>query len=159
MEDLPGADDLDAQLIVDRLRALLASTPVAYPRGWAPQASFDEVLLAADREAIHLHPSIHHLHHRWDMGAARSAVGSGRGPKAIVTRLLARIVNIALDRYLNEEQAFRAAVAQSIDALAYRIDEIAQSDERELLDLVRRDLLSLAQYVEHHVATPAPVTE
>ena len=151
MEDLPGDVRVDARVVVDHLRAVVGSTPGAYPRTWVPQATFDELLERADRDPIHLHASLHHLHRRWDMGHARSHQGTGWGPKAIGRRLLARIVNAALDRYFVEEQEFRAALAQSIDAIAYRVDEIASADERALLDVVRSDLLDLARYVDERI--------
>ena len=153
MEDLSGEVDLDVARIVERLREIVESSPVEYPRHWVPQGTFDELLLRASREAIHFHPSIHHLHHRWDMGPARQNAGSGRGPKALVMRIIARLMNSAFDRYFTEEQEFRAALAQSIDALAYRIDEVAGNDEREILDLVRNDLLSLSKYVDGRIDT------
>jgi len=87
------------------------------------------------------------------MGAARTHAGSGWGPKAVARRLLARIVNAALDRYFTEEQEFRAALAQSIDAIAYRVDEIASADLRALLEVVRRDLLELTRYVDDRIDT------
>ena len=148
MEDLPGEVDLDSRNLVEHLRAIIDASPVERPRSWLPQSTFDDLLLRYNREAIHLHPSIHHLHQHWDMGPARKNAGSGKSPKALISRVLSRLINSALDRYFTEEQEFRAAVAQSIDALAYRIDEVAGSDERELLDIVRQDLLSLARYVE-----------
>lgn len=151
MEDLPREVDLDAKLVVERLREIVESTPIEYPRHWVPKGTFDELLLRSNRESIHLHPSIHHLHHRWDMGPARRNSGSGRGPKAIFLRVVARIMNSAFDRYFTEEQEFRAALAQSIDAIAYRVDEIATSDEREILDLIRTDLLSLSKYIDGRV--------
>ena len=151
MEDLPGEVDIDARVIVERLREIVGESPVAYPRNWVPQGTFDELLLRYNREAIHFHPSIHHLHHRWDMGPARVNSGTGKGPRALVLRLVARIVNSALDKYFTEEQEFRAALAQSIDAIAYRIDEVAGSDERELLAIVRNDLLSLSKYVDSRI--------
>lgn len=151
MEDLPGEVDLDARVIVERLRDIVEASPVTYPRNWIPQGTFDELLLRYSREAIHFHPSIHHLHHRWDMGAARANNGTGKGPRAIFLRIVARIINSALDNYFTEEQEFRAALAQSIDAIAYRIDEVAGSDERELLDIIRNDLLSLSKYVDTRI--------
>lgn len=151
MEDLPGEVDLDAERIVERLREIIGSSPVAYPRNWVPQGTFDELLVRTEREAIHFHPSIHHLHHRWDMDGARHNAGSGKGPKALVLKFIARLMNSAFDRYFTEEQEFRAALAQSIDAIAYRIDEIAGNDEREILDLVRTDLLSLSKYVDERI--------
>lgn len=153
MEDLPGKVDLDAEGIVKRLRTILENSPVSYPRNWVPQGTFDDVLIRTDREAIHLHPSIHHLHHRWDMGPSRKNAGSGRSPKAIFLRLVARLMNSAFDRYFIEEQEFRAALAQSIDAIAYRVDEMAVADERAILELVRNDLLSLSKYVEERLDT------
>ncbi|MCU1494892.1 MAG: hypothetical protein JWO62_2656 [Acidimicrobiaceae bacterium] len=153
MEDLPGDVRVDARAVVEHLRALVDNAPGAYPRTWLPQATFDELLVRADRDPIHLHPSLHHLHRRWDMGHARSLAGSGWGPKAVSRRLLARIVNAALDRYFTEEQEFRAALAQSIDAIAYRVDEIASSDLRALLEIVRKDLLELTRYVDDRIDT------
>ena len=151
MEDLPGEVRVDARIIVEQLRAIVGDSPASYPRNWLPQGTFDELLKRSDREPIHFHPSIHHLHHRWDMGHARTQSSSGWGPKAITQRIIARIVNSALDRYFAEEQEFRAALAQSIDAIAYRIDEIVGADERALLDVVREDLLSLSRYVDERI--------
>jgi hypothetical protein len=159
MEDLPGQVDLDAKIIVERLREIIERSTVEYPRDWVPQASFDELLLRYNREAIHLHPSIHHLHQHWDMGQTRKNAGTGKGPKALVLRVLSRIINSVLDRYFTEEQEFRAAIAQSVDALAYRIDEVAGSDERELLDIVRNDLLSLSKYIDESIETRLKATE
>jgi|GEM_PF-684528 len=153
MEDLPGDVRVDTRVVVEHLRSVVGSAPGSYPRTWLPQATFDELLVRADREPIHLHPSLHHLHRRWDMGHARTHAGSGWGPKAIGRRILARIVNAALDRYFTEEQEFRAALAQSIDGIAYRVDEIASSDLRNLLDVVRNDLLDLSRYVDDRIDT------
>ncbi|HVC26390.1 MAG TPA: hypothetical protein VND23_11600 [Acidimicrobiales bacterium] len=153
MEDLPGDVRVDARAVVEHLRKLVNNAPRAYPGQWFPQATFDELLVRADREPIHLHPSLHHLHRRWDMGHARTQAGSGWGPKALGRRVLARFVNAALDRYFTEEQEFRAALAQSIDAIAYRVDEISSSDLRSVLELVRNDLLDLTRYVDDRIDT------
>jgi hypothetical protein len=153
MADVPRAIHVDARTIVERVRAEAAESDL--PRGWLPQGTFDDLLEESDRDPIHFHEAIHHLHHNWDRGPARTLANAGRGPKAVAQRLLARIVSIALDRYFAEEQEFRAAVAQAIDAVAYRVDEIAGADERALLDLVRRDLVDLARYVEDRTG-PGP---
>jgi hypothetical protein len=116
-----------------------------------PEASFDELVESYDRHPIHLHPAIHHLHHRWDMGHARRNDGSGKSPKALMRRLLARMISAALDRYFTEEQEYRAAIAQSVDAVAYRVDEIAAADERAIVEIMRRDLLDLARYVDERI--------
>ena len=136
---------------MDHLRSLAGEIPGPYPRTWLPQATFDELLTRSDREPIHFHQSLHHLHHRWDMGHTRERSEKGLGPKAIMRRLVSRIVNGALDRYFIEEQEYRAALAQSIDAIAYRVDEIASADERVLLDMIRKDLLDLARYVDERI--------
>ena len=120
----------------------------ATPRGWLPQGTFDELMEKADRDPIHFHQAIHHLHHNWDRGPSRALEGGGRGPKALLRKILVRLIGVALDRYFAEEQAFRAAIAQAIDAVAYRVDEVAGADERELFALVRQDLTDLARYVE-----------
>jgi hypothetical protein len=146
MADVPGAIHIDARTIVDRVRA--AADESDNPRGWLPQGTFDDLLEESDRDPIHFHEAIHHLHHNWDRGPARALKERGRGPKAILQRLVARTVGVALDRYFAEEQEFRAAVAQAVDAIAYRVDEISGADERALLELVRRDLIDLARYVE-----------
>lgn len=153
MADVPGAIHIDARTIVDRVRAEADASQS--PRGWLPQGTFDDLLEESDRDPIHFHESIHHLHHNWDRGPARALRGAGRGPKGIAQRIVARFVGIALDRYFAEEQEFRAAVAQAVDAVAYRVDEIAGSDERALLELVRKDLVDLARYVEDRTA-PGP---
>jgi hypothetical protein len=151
MDDLPGDVRVDARVITEHLRAVVGDSAASYPRNWLPQGTFDELLERSDREPIHFHSSIHHLHHHWDMGHARTHAGSGWSPKAIGRRLVARVMSAALDRYFTEEQEFRAALAQSIDAIAYRVDEIASADERALLDIVRRDLLGLARYVDERI--------
>jgi hypothetical protein len=154
MADVPGAIHIDARTIVDRVRAEGAESP--NPRSWLPQGTFDDLLEKSDRDPIHFHEAIHHLHHNWDRGPARALQGNGRGPKALGQRIVARIVGVALDRYFAEEQEFRAAVAQAVDAIAYRVDEIAGADERALLELVRNDLIDLARYVEGRTE-PGPV--
>ncbi|MDA8291031.1 MAG: hypothetical protein M0Z33_05040 [Actinomycetota bacterium] len=131
----------------------MSSSPRAYPRQWFPQATFDELLVRADREPIHLHPSLHHLHRHWHMTHARSLPPRGWGPKSFARRLVARYVNSVLDRYFAEEQDFRAALAQSIDAIAYRVDEIASADLRSVLELVRNDLLDLTRYIDDRIDT------
>ena len=151
MEDLPGDVRADSRVVVEHLRRLARNAPSAYPRSWLPQANFDELMVRADRDPIHLHGSLHHLHHRWDMGHARSYSSGGWNPKALGRRLLARFVNAALDRYFAEEQEYRAALAQSIDAIAYRVDEISSADMRFLLEVVRNDLIDLARYVDDRI--------
>lgn len=113
-----------------------------------PQGTFDDLMEEADRDPIHFHPSLHHLHHHWDRGPALHSATSGRSPKTLLRRVIARLVSGALGQYFAEEQEFRVALAQSIDAIAYRVDEIASADERALLTLVRNDLLDLARTIE-----------
>ena len=151
MEELPGDVRADSRVVVEHLRSLVAKAPTSYPRDWLPQANFDELMARADRDPIHLDPSLHHLHRRWDMLHTRSYGGNGYGPKAVSRRLLSRLVNAALGRYLAEEQEFRAALARSIDAIAYRVDEIASADMRQMLDVIRNDLIDLARYVDDRV--------
>jgi hypothetical protein len=151
MEDLPKDVRVDARLIVEHLRSAVADLPPAYPRTWLPQATVNELYERADREPIHLHQSLHHLHHRWDMGHTREQRSRGWSPKAIAQRIVGRVINSALDRYFTEEQEFRAALAQSIDAIAYRVDEISTADERNLIEVIRKDLLDLARYVDQRI--------
>ncbi len=153
MEDVPEDVGVDARIIVEHLRSAIANLPPAYPRTWLPQATVDELFERADREPIHFHQSLHHLHHRWDMDHARARERRGWTPKALGQRIVGRIVNSALDRYFTEEQEYRAALAQSIDAIAYRVDEIASADERNLVEIIRRDLLDLARYVDERIDT------
>ena len=151
MEDLPGDVHVDAQVVVEHLRSIAAATPGAYPRTWLPQATFDGLQIRADREPIHLDLALHHLHRRWDMDHARTPPGPGRRPRAIARRFAHRVVNNVLKRYFVEEQEFRAALAQSIDAIAYRVDEVSTSDLRALLEVVRADLLDLARHVDDRI--------
>jgi len=126
-------------------------TPNAYPKNWLPQANFDELMTRTDRDPIHLHPSIHHLHRKWDMTHTRKNIKKGYGPRSIAHRILDRLITSALGTYLNEEQDFRAALARSIDAIAYRIDEVASADMRSMLDVIRNDMIDLARYVDDRV--------
>ena len=73
------------------------------------------------------------------------------GPKTIVHRLLYKIVNVALSDYLGEEHAYRAALAQSIDYIARRLDDVSFHDEHDLLEAVRTDLLDLARHLEDRI--------
>ena len=148
MEQLSGNVGADSIIITEHLKTLIEKTPDSYPRNWLPQANFDELMSRADREPIHLHPSIHHLHRRWDMTHTRKNIKKGYGPRAVFHRILDRMVTSALGTYLNEEQDFRAALARSIDAVAYRIDEVASADMRNVLDVIRNDLIDLARYTD-----------
>ena len=148
MEELSGNPDSDARLVVERVRALAARRTASYPSEWMPQGTFDDLMEEADRDPIHFHPSLHHLHHHWDRGPALQSATSGRSLKTLMRRVIARLVSGALGQYFAEEQEFRIALAQSIDAVAYRVDEIASADERALLTLVRNDLLDLARTIE-----------
>jgi hypothetical protein len=148
VEELSGNPDTDARLVVERIRALAARRTTSYPRQWVPQGTFDDLMEQADRDPIHFNPSLHHLHHHWDRGGALRSASSGRSLKTLLRRIIARLVLAALGQYFAEEQEYRIALAQSIDAIAYRVDEIASADERALLTLVRNDLLDLARTVE-----------
>ena len=154
MEGLPGDTRASTRIIGEHLKALADAGRLSGTGEWLPQVTFDEIVEAADRNPIHLHPAIHHLHHRWDMGHARRNDGTGKSPKALARRLLGRLVSSALDRYFTEEQEYRAALAQSIDAIAYRVDEIASADERAIIEAVRRDLLDLARHLEERLEVP-----
>ncbi len=151
MDDLSEDVRADARRFVEHLRTLSRTSPRQLSKSWLPQASFDELMIRADRDPIHLHPALHHLHHSWDMDTLLPTPRSGRSPKAIFRRYVTRIVRGELDRYLVEERSFRAALAQSIDAVAYRIDEVATADMRSLLSTVRDDLLDLARYVDGRI--------
>lgn len=148
MEELSGNADTDARLVVERMRLLASRRTTSYPREWVPQGTFDDLMEHADRDPIHFDQSLHHLHHHWDRGSALQNAASGRSPKAIFRRIVARVIAGALGPYFAEEQDFRIALARSIDAIAYRVDEIASADERALLGLIRNDLLDLAKTVE-----------
>lgn len=135
----------------------MRTSPRSFSRSWLPQANFDELMIRADRDPIHMHPALHHLHYRWNMDdvlpnveAAAGATG-GRGLKAWFRRYVSRIVREELERYFVEEKSFRAAVAQSVDAVAYRVDEVASADMKALLAAVRDDLLDLARYVDGRI--------
>ncbi len=139
----------------------MRSSPRTFSKSWLPQVNFDELMIRADRDPIHMHPALHHLHYRWNMDdvlpsadAAATAAGAaagGKGIKAWFRRYVARIVREELDRYFVEEKSFRAAVAQSVDAVAYRVDEVASADLKALLSAVRDDLLDLARYVDGRI--------
>lgn len=148
MEELSGDTGADARLVVERVRALARNRTSSYPRVWMPQGTFDELMEEADRDPIHFHPSLHHLHHHWDRGGALANRASGRSLKGLLRKVVGRILRASLDQYFTEEQEFRIALAQSIDAIAYRVDEIASADERALFTLVRNDLLDLARSIE-----------
>jgi hypothetical protein len=62
--------------------------------------------------------------------------------------MFGRLISAALDRYFADEQEYRVALAQSIDAIAYRVDEISSADERAIVEIMRRDLLDLARSLE-----------
>ena len=148
MEELSGNADTDARIVVERMRLLASKRATSYPREWVPQGTFDDLMEHADRDPIHFDQSLHHLHHHWDRGPALGNGGVGRSPKAIFRRVVARVIAGALGPYFAEEQDFRIALARSIDAIAYRVDEIASADERAILTLIRNDLLDLAQTIE-----------
>ncbi|MGD0742785.1 MAG: hypothetical protein ABSA31_05795 [Acidimicrobiales bacterium] len=151
MDGLSQDDAVDAATIVEQLRSLVAEGRREYPRTWMPRASYEDLVVDDGREPIHLHESLHYLHRHWNMADSRSCKGIGWGPKAIVQRLLSRIVNGAMSHYYAEEQAFRSHLARSIDAIAYRVDNLSYSDQRALLSAVREDLIDLARHVEHRL--------
>jgi hypothetical protein len=151
MEDLPGEVPVDAQVVVEHLRSLAAAMPREHARTWLPQATFDALQIRADREPIHLNLALHHLHQRWNMDHARQVPPEEPGIKGRLRSFVLRSVARWLERYFTEEQEFRAALAQSIDAVAYRIDEVSTSDFRALLDLVRADMADLARHVDDRI--------
>jgi hypothetical protein len=149
--ELPHDDRVDSAEIVERIRAVVAEGRERYPRTWTPQASVERLPGHQNREPAFLLESIDHLHANWDMSDALNFKGRGWGPKAIVHRLMYRIVNVALSDYLGQEHAYRAATAQSIDYLARRLDDVSFRDERDLLEAIRDDLLDLARHVEDRI--------
>jgi hypothetical protein len=151
MDELSHDDALDAGSIVEQLRSLVAEGRNEYPRTWMPRATYEDLVVDDGREPIHLLESLHYLHRHWDMANSRICKGIGWGPKAIVQRLLSRIVNGAMSHYYVEEQAFRSNLARAIDAIAYRVDNINYADQRALLGAVREDLIDLARHVEHRL--------
>jgi hypothetical protein len=148
MEELSGNADTDARLVVERMRALASKRTTTYPRQWVPQGTFDDLMEHADRDPIHFDQSLHHLHHHWDRGPVLQRGTPGRSPKSIFRRIVSRVIASSLSPYFAEEQDFRIALARSIDAIAYRVDEIASADERAILTLIRNDLLDLAKTIE-----------
>ncbi len=147
MEQLPGDVRVDAELLVEHLRRLVAEAQSTHPRAYAPAITFEELLEKRDREPIHLHPSIHYLHRHWHEAGLPPAPG-GRHPRNRLARYVQRLVEQMIGGYFQQEREFRAALAQSIDALAYRVDEISTADDRHLVEAVRADLAALARYVE-----------
>ncbi len=151
MGDVPHDDGVDSAQIVDRIRAVVEEGRDRYPRTWTPQASVESLPGHHNREPAFLIESIDHLHAHWDMSDALTFKSRGWGPKGIVHRLLYRLVNLALSDYLGKEHAYRAALAQSIDYIARRLDDVSFRDERDLLEAVRADLLDLARHLEDRI--------
>ena len=151
MDELSQDDALDAGIIVEQLRSLVAEGRNEYPRTWMPRATYEDLVVDDGREPIHLLESLHYLHRHWDMANSRICKGIGWGPKAIVQRVLSRIVNGAMSHYFAEEQEFRSNLCRAIDAIAYRVDNINYADQRALLGAVRGDLIDLARHVEHRL--------
>jgi hypothetical protein len=149
MDALSENDALDAATIVEQLRSLVSEGRREYPRSWMPRASYEDLVVHDGREPIHLHESIYYLHRHWNMADSRSCKKIGWGPQAIVQRLLSRIINGAMSHYFAEEQMFRSHLARSIDAIAYRVDNLNYADQRALLGAVREDLIELACHVDN----------
>ncbi|HTX01729.1 MAG TPA: hypothetical protein VMD59_23300, partial [Acidimicrobiales bacterium] len=49
------------------MREVVRTAPRTFAKSWLPQANFDELMIRADRDPIHMHPALNHLHYHWNM--------------------------------------------------------------------------------------------
>lgn len=145
MGDIP----VDAQRVVDELRAARRSAAITGPRTWTPSASFDSSLGRLDREPIAANDHLNWMHQNWDL---RALLAPPRQPglKGLARRIAHRASMAVLAPYLNQLQDYLGVTLRAIDAVAQRVDE-DEADQRLLLKAVRTDMVEFAQHVDEHL--------
>ena len=154
MEDLPGDVRVDTRVVVEHLRSVVGSAPGAYPRTWLPQATFDELLGPGGPRADPPPP---------EPAPPPPPLGHGPCPDPCRQRLGTEGDRAAHPRPHRERRPRPvlhrgAGVPRRPRPVDRRASPIASTrsraaDLRNLLDVVRNDLLDLSRYVDDRIDT------
>jgi hypothetical protein len=139
MDDFP----LRARDIVEALRAAERSDRPLLVRSWLPSPAFDELEAALQRSPARDNVDLGALHRHFADQASDAGrdTASSPSPASLARRLARRARRVGAP----ESEAMLAHTTRALDALAHRLDELAE-DQRLLVEIVRAELLGLAAH-------------
>ncbi|HXY42597.1 MAG TPA: hypothetical protein VEH29_00260 [Acidimicrobiales bacterium] len=142
MGDIP----VDAQRVVDKLRAARREAAAAAPKHWVPPDSFGQALMNLPRTPVHVNPDLNWMHHNWDLRELL-APPRRRGLRGAIHWAAHRVVMVVLGPYLDRLQHYLGVNVRAVDAVTRRVDDdrVAQLS---LIEAVRADVIDLAYHVD-----------
>jgi hypothetical protein len=141
-----GDIPLDAQRVVDELRASRRQVAAEAPKCWTPPESFDSAVTRLVRAPAHESEHLAWMHANWDL-TSFLAPPPQRGVKGGVKRIVHRLVMAVLGPYLSHLQDYLAVNNRAVDTVARRSDADFTAHQR-LIEAVRADLVDFAHHVD-----------
>jgi hypothetical protein len=140
---------LDAQRVIDELRASRRHAGVAAPKSWAPSESFDSAIQHLPLAPVHLNEHLVWMHRNWDLRALL-APPPAKGVKGVVRRMAHRVVMAVLAPYFDRLQDYLGVNLRALDDVAKRVDDSSTAQLR-LMGAVRADLIDFAYHVDERM--------
>ena len=67
-----GNIPVDAQRVVDKLRATRREAAAAAPKHWVPPDSFGQAMMNVQRTPVHVNSDLNWMHHNWELRENRN---------------------------------------------------------------------------------------
>ena len=142
MADIP----LDAQRVVDELRAARRETAAAAPKNWTPSELFDSAITSAVRTPVRENAHLGWMHQHWDVRELL-APPRQKGVKGLVKRTIHRAVMAVFAPYFERMQDYMGVNVRAVEAVSRRTDDNFTAQLR-VMEAVRSDVIDFAGHVD-----------
>jgi len=140
---------IDAQRVIDDLRASRRHAGAAAPKSWAPSESFESAIQHLPVAPVHLNEHMVWMHRNWDL-TSLLAPPPARGVRGVVRRVVHRLVMAVFAPYFNRLQDYLGVNLRALDDVAKRTDDNSATQLR-LMGAVRADLVDFAYHVDERL--------
>jgi hypothetical protein len=141
-----GDIPLDAQRIVDELRASRRQASTSAPRYWIPSELFDPEITTSPRVPVQWNEHLGWMHQNWDLRELL-APPRQRGLEGFIRRLIHRAVMAVLAPYFARLQDYLGVNVRAVDLLSKSVDEDHTTQQR-LIEAIRSDVVDFAHHVD-----------
>ena len=141
-----GNIPVDAQRVVDKLRATRREAAAAAPKHWVPPDSFGQAMMNVQRTPVHVNSDLNWMHHNWELRELL-APQRRRGVRGAAYWVAYRMVMAVLGPYLDKLQEYLGVNVRAVDAVSRRVDE-DRAAELSVIEAVRSDVIDFAYHVD-----------